>query len=459
MALKFHNTLTRKTEEFASLEPGKVRMYNCGPTVYNYAHIGNLRQYVFADMLRRTLELNNYEVTQVINITDVGHLASDSDEGEDKMTQALLREGKPMTLEAMGEVAEKYTEYFRQDLQALQIAMPTHMPKATEHIAEDIEIIQKLSDKGFTYTTSDGVYFDTAKDSNYGKLGGLAPIDETDEHSRIGINAEKKSSRDFALWKFNSELGWDTPWGRGFPGWHIECSGMAMKYLGESIDIHTGGIDHIAIHHNNEIAQSENATGKPFSTFWLHGDFLNIEGAKVAKSAGNSIYLKEIIEKGISPLAYRMWLLMAHYRTKVNFSWDALTAANTALHRLYEQYLDLGEEAGTASEIYIQKCQEYLNNDLDTPRALTLLWEVIKDTELSASDRKATILELDAIFDLGFRDIKNETIPDAVQELLIQRQTARDNKEFEKSDQFRDQILELGYEVKDTPLGQKVTKK
>lgn len=285
------NTLTKQKELFVPLNEKNVGMYNCGPTVYDYAHIGNLRAYVFADILRRTLEYAGYTVNQVMNITDIGHLSSDADDGEDKMTRGLKREGKPLTLEAMKELADFYAEAFKKDLSWLNIEMPHHMPKASEHIAEDIALIQKLEARGFLYTTSDGVYFNTEKDPHYGKLGGLSDINEA--QARIHAQSEKKSPRDFAVWKKNDVLGYESPWGKGFPGWHMECSAMSMKYLGETFDIHTGGIDHIPVHHNNEIAQSENATGKPYVRTWLHNAFVTVPSGKMAKSEGTGLTLAD----------------------------------------------------------------------------------------------------------------------------------------------------------------------
>ncbi|MEX2368801.1 MAG: cysteine--tRNA ligase, partial [Candidatus Paceibacterota bacterium] len=332
--LRLFNTMSREKEVFVPVDPGQpVRMYNCGPTVYNFAHIGNLRAFVFADTLRRTLEANGYEVKQVINITDVGHLVSDGDEGQDKMTKGLEREGLPITLAAMQQLGEKFFTAFKGDLEKLHIKKPSYFPKASEHIKEDIALIEILESKGFTYKTADGIYFATDNLSDYGKLAGKQ-LTEDDNQARVE-NDEKKNPRDFALWKFNNRLGWKSPWGQGFPGWHIECSVMSMQYLGESFDIHTGGIDHITVHHTNEIAQSESATGKPMARFWLHNAFLTIEDEKISKSLGNDLYLSSIEKQGYSPLTYRYLLLSARYRTQINFSWQALDSANQALQKLY----------------------------------------------------------------------------------------------------------------------------
>ena len=443
--LKIYNTLSKKEEEFVPISTGLVRMYSCGPTVYNYAHVGNLRSYVFADILKRTLRYEGLEVKHVINITDVGHLVSDGDDGEDKMTKALKREGLPMTVEAMKEVAEKYEKAYIEDLQKLNIILADKFPRATDHIAEDIEIIKKLEEKGFVYKTSDGLYFDTSKDSKYGALGGLS-----DENvARVETNNEKKNPRDFALWKFNSELGWDTPWGKGFPGWHIECSGMSMKYLGEHFDIHTGGIDHISIHHNNEIAQSENATGQKYVNFWLHNNFLNVNDEKISKSLGNDVYLKTLEEKGFGPIDYRYFLLQANYRSPVNFTWESLEASQNALKKLKNNFLDLGTDMGVVSAHYKKIFTEALEDNLNTPKALAVMWELVNDKETLLADKRATLLDFDQVLGLGMDTWTRDEIPADVLELARERNTARLSKDWTKSDELRDKIKSLGYEIKD----------
>ncbi|MEK9177422.1 MAG: cysteine--tRNA ligase, partial [Patescibacteria group bacterium] len=337
-----YNTLGKKKEEFAPLSGRNVKMYTCGPTVYDYAQIGNLRSYIFADVLRRVIEYRGHEVKQVMNITDFGHLVADADEGEDKMTLALKREGLALTLENMKIVGERYAQAFFEDLKKLNIETPFAFPRASEHIAEQIAYIATLMDKGYAYRTSQGVYFDVKKFPKYGILGGSA----SPEHSRIGVSAEKHDSRDFTLWKSDASLGWDSPWGKGFPGWHIECTAMSTKYLGKSFDIHTGGIDHITIHHNNEIAQAEAATGKPLARYWLHGAFLTVEGKRIGKSEGNAIRLYQLEERGIPPLAYRYLILTGHYRQTMNFTWDAAGAAKAARERALRAYLDLSPARG-----------------------------------------------------------------------------------------------------------------
>jgi cysteinyl-tRNA synthetase len=458
MNLRFYNTLTREKEEFTPINKNEIGMYTCGPTVYNYAHIGNLRSYVFADTLRRTLLYLGHPVKQVMNITDIGHLASDADSGDDKMTKGLLREGKELNLKNMRELAEFYTDKFKTDLRNLNILMPDVMCFASDHIPENIELIEKLEKKGLTYQTSDGVYFNTEKFPNYGVLwGGKRTIDE--EYRRANQESEKKNAEDFALWKLNPHIGFPSPWGQGFPGWHIECSAMSMRFLGEQFDIHTGGIDHISIHHTNEIAQSEGATGKvPFVKYWMHHEFVDTGGEKMAKSADNFLKLNTLIEKGIDPITYRFWLLMASYHTKMNFNWDALSASEIALNRLRRLFINLGEEIGTVDENYKNKFTTYLSDDLDTPKALVVLWDLIANEDISKADRKATILDFDKVLGLGFSDLKEDVIPEDVQKLVDAREVARVMKDFKLSDELRDKISTLGYEVKDTDLGQKVFK-
>jgi len=443
--LKIYNTLTKEEEEFKPIEAGTVGMYSCGPTVYNYAHIGNLRSYVFADILKRTLQYEGFEVKHVINITDVGHLVGDGDDGDDKMTRALKREGLPLTIEAMKEVALKYEEAFKEDLAKLNIIIPDEMPRASEHIAEDIEIIQKLERKDFTYVTSDGVYFDTSRDAKYGALGGLS----NEHEGRIEANSEKLNARDFALWKLNPELGWESPWGKGFPGWHIECSGMSMKYLGEHFDIHTGGIDHIPIHHNNEIAQSENATGKKYADRWLHNAFVNIDNQKISKSLENEIYLSTLEEKGFSPIDYRFFLLQANYRYPINFTWEALESNHTALKKLKNIFLSLGDDAGAINHAYTERFIEEMEKNLNTSGALAVLWQLAQDKEILNADKRTTLLDMDRVLGLGMDTWTLDEIPANVMTLVRERAEAKSVKDWAKADELRAQINELGYEVLD----------
>lgn len=467
-----HNTLTGEKELFKPLKEGQVSMYNCGPTVYNYAHIGNLRSYVFADVLRRAFEYNGYRVDQVINVTDIGHLSSDSDDGEDKMTKALKREGKPLTLEAMREVANFYFEEFKKDLTALSIELPEHFPFASDHTQEDIDLVQTLTEKGFTYTTSDGIYFDTSKFPDYGKLGNIKVGDE----SRIGVNSEKKNYRDFAVWKFNNELGYDAPFGKGFPGWHIECSAMSVKYLGPEFDIHTGGIDHIPVHHNNEIAQSVCA-GNPYARVWMHNAHLNMGEEKMAKSGDNFITLQSINAtnntNGVHPLAYKYLLLGARYSSPLQFSWQALWGAQTSWRKILMQMNDFAEDKeGIIDEAKISEYKNsftrYINDDLDTPKSLALLHEVLKDKILSKKSKYIIIKDFDKVLGLDLTktigikfptDLKNFILDEKsewnkqIQDLIKERDLARNAKDFAKSDELRTKIEEFGFEVKDTPEG------
>ncbi len=458
MSFKFYNTRTHDIQNFKPINEAQVLMYTCGPTVYNYAHIGNLRSYVFADTLRRALLYGGYNIKQVMNITDIGHLVSDADTGEDKMTKGLLRVGKELTLKNMRELAEFYTEAFMNDLKDLNILAPEGPYFASDYIKENIELIEKLQEKGFAYSISSGIYFDTEKMPNYGVLwGGNRKIDMG--HARIAENSEKKNPEDFALWKkSDTNLGFESPFGIGFPGWHIECSTIGIKFLGEQFDIHTGGIDHISVHHTNEIAQSESATGKvPFVNFWLHHEFIDTSGEKMAKSENNFLTLKSLEEKGISPTAYRFWLLMAHYKTKMNFNFEAVLGAQNALNRLQNLYNDLDENEGEINKEYKEKFLNFLQNDLDTPRALALIWEIIKDEKLSQADKKTTIKELISVLGINLEN-QNLEIPTEVASLLTEREKARVEKNFTLADEIRKKINLLGFEVKDTNAGQKLEK-
>lgn len=401
MTLKIHNSLTREVEDFYPIHPGKVGMYHCGPTVYDYAHVGNLRSYIFADLLRRAVEAEGLEVTQVINITDIGHLTSDADTGDDKMVKGLKRENLPLSLDGLKELANKYEEAFKDDLKALNIKTPHHFPRATEYLEDQIALIETLEEKGFAYKLEDGVYFDTSKLSDYGKLGGLTPLGES--VARIG-NEGKRNSRDFVLWKISRDthLGFESSWGTGFPGWHIECSAMAKKLLGQPLDIHTGGVDHIPVHHNNEIAQSEAAYGSELARYWLHNEFVTLSDAKMAKSEGSYIRLKDVVERGFSPLAYRYFLLMAHYRSKVVFSWEALEAANNAFEKLKRFVGPIGD-VGVVDQAYKATFMEKIENDLNTPQALAVLWTLVKDKEVASENKLATILEFDKVLGLDLK--------------------------------------------------------
>lgn len=447
------NSLTKVKEEFRPLRDGYVGMYHCGPTVYDDVHVGNLRAFWLADITRRVFEYNGYEVNQVMNITDVGHLSNDADEGQDKMTKALLRDNKPVTLPAMLELASHYQNRFIQDLENLNVLTPHHLPRASEHIQEDIDIIQKLFDKDFAYQISDGIYFDTSKYNNYGQLSGQS----IDSQSRIEVNPEKKDFKDFALWKFNTEMGWDTPWGKGFPGWHIECSGMSMKYLGTSFDIHTGGIDLAPTHHNNEIAQSVCCTDKNFVNYWLHNEFVDMRGGKMSKSVGNTVTLRILEEEGFTGLDYRYWLLQGHYRSKVEFSTEALAAAKQGRNRLNRLITDLpkGGEIITAKQVIFNKI---INDDLNMPEALALAWAVAKDTHITDVDKKATLLDFDKVLGLKLGKIQEIEIPTEISELIKKRGQARLDGNWKLSDQLREQIKNLGYQVEDKENRQTIRK-
>lgn len=458
------NTLGREKQAFTALRGRYVKMYTCGPTVYDFAHIGNLRSYIFADVLRRTLEYAGYDVKQIINITDVGHLSSDSDEGEDKMTAGLKREGKELTLENMRTLAEKYAQAFIADLKELNIETPFAFPRASDHIPDDIAFIQTLFDKAYAYVTSDGVYFDTGKFPKYGVLGGTT---SSEDHSRIGVNREKRHPQDFALWKFNSALGWDAPWGKGFPGWHIECSAMSSRYLGKTFDIHTGGVDHIPVHHNNEIAQSEAASGKKYVNYWLHGAFATIEGKRIGKSEGNAIRLYQLKERDISPLAYRYLVLSGHYRSPMNFTWESLEAAQTALFRAKRVFADL-PDGGRVNPEARARFEAAINDDLNTAEALAVLWEVLKDEQMSASEKRETVLDFDRVLGLGFggKDaegeklsvIESDDLPENVRAMVSAREQARKGGNWDEADRLRGDIQAEGYSIEDTAEGPEVRK-
>ena len=476
MEIKLHNTLTGKKEIFKSIQVGKVGMYNCGPTVYDRAHIGNLRAYIFADTLRRMFEYNSYSVKQIVNVTDVGHLSGenlgDADTGQDKMTKALVRENMPLTLSAMKDVATKYFNLFVEDLKELNIELPQAFPRASETVEEDIDLIEVLEKKGFTYTTSDGVYFDTSKFKEYGKLGNIR-LESLKEGARVATNSEKKNPTDFALWKIAKEntngtetggggqvIGWSSPWGIGFPGWHIECSTMSRMYLGQPFDIHTGGIDHISIHHNNEIAQSEAAFGVPLANFWLHNAFMTIKNSKMAKSDGNFLTLGSLETERISPLAYRYWLLTAHYRSPVNFTFSAVESAQTALIRLLATVSEcpLG---GNIDKTYQEKFLSFINDDLDTPRSIALIWDLLKDSGVLPADKRATIVDFDRVLGLninslphnkesGHEEAVSSEIPIEIKVLAETREEARKAKDWVKADALRNEIQERGFDVIDT---------
>jgi cysteinyl-tRNA synthetase len=457
------NTLTRKKEEFIPIETGTAKIYCCGPTVYNFAHIGNLRAYFFEDILKRVLLYNDFKVEHVMNITDVGHLVSDDDEGEDKMEKGSAREGK-----TVWEIANFYTEAFKKDIALLNIIPPTIYCKATDNIQEQIDMIICLEKKGFTYITSDGVYYDTSKFPEYGKLAKL-DIEGLEEGKRIEFSSEKKNKTDFALWKFSPkgekrQMEWKSPWGVGFPGWHIECSAMSQKYLGETFDIHCGGVDHIPIHHTNEIAQAEACTGKKFVNYWLHGEFLIEEKGKMSKSADKFLRLQTLIEKGYSPLDYRYFLLMTHYRKKIKFSFENLDAARNGFNNLKAKIAEVKANIKDSNVIDIAKTGKYLdkfigciNDDLNAGEGLALTWEMLKDETLNSSEKILLTNVFDKIFGLNLdkiETVKNDIdIPAEITELAEKRKEAKKNKNFKLADELRNQIKEKGYEVVDEKDG------
>ena len=456
MELQLFDTYERKVRPFEPLTPGKVGVYACGPTVYNFAHIGNLRTYLFEDLLKRVLLRNGYEVNHIINITDVGHLTSDADTGEDKMELGAKRTG--MTA---WELAAFYTDAFQKDLKRLNVLDPSVWCKATDHIEEQITFVKELEEKGFTYRTSDGIYFDSRKLNNYGFLARL-DIEGLQAGARVD-QGERKFVTDFALWKFSPQdeqrqMEWDSPWGRGFPGWHIECSAMSAKYLGDYFDIHCGGEDHIPIHHTNEIAQTEAARGTRLANYWMHGYFLQLDNAKMAKSSGEFLTLDVVEEKGFSSLAYRYFCFSAHYRTQMSFSWASLDAAQRTLNRLYETAWNWGEP-GEVSADYLARFDACLNDDLNMPRALAVLWELVRSEEAD-SVKKATLLACDDVLGL---DIANWApaeieVPDEVRALVQAREEARAAKDWGRADELRKQVSDLGYVIEDTKEGAKIAR-
>jgi cysteinyl-tRNA synthetase len=457
MALKLYNTLTKKKEIFKPINDNIVKMYSCGPTVYWYQHIGNLRTYIFSDILKRVLEYNGYKVKQVMNITDVGHLTSDADTGEDKMEKAAAKEGKKAE-----DIANYYWKIFREDFKKLNIIEPDIWSKATEHIQDQIDLIKRLEKKGFTYKTSDGIYFDTSKLKDYGKLARLKK-ENIEAGKRIEMK-EKRNSTDFALWKFSGEKGkrqqeWNSPWGLGFPGWHIECSAMSMKYLGETFDIHTGGQDHIPVHHTNEIAQSEAATGKKFVNYWIHGAFLLFNKEKISKSKGGLYTISELEKKDFDALDYRYFCLSKYYRKPLDFSLENLEAAKNSLERLKNILSNLDKEKKVNKKnIEGAKKQflEIINDDLNMPKALSFLWDILRDSRLNDTEKYQLVLELDKVFGLKLGEEEEIEVPKKIEELLEKRKKARKEKNWKKSDELRERIKKLGFIINDTEEGSKI---
>ncbi len=464
MKLYLYNSLTRKKQQFEPIKSGAVGLYTCGPTVYNYAHIGNLRTYIFEDILKRVLIYNGYAVKHVMNITDVGHLTGDRDMGEDKMEAGAAREGK-----SAWDIAEYYTRSFKQDLEQLNVLAPDVWVKATDTIPEQIALIRTLEEKGYTYPTSDGIYFDTSKFKDYTKLS-HQDLEALREGARVERNPEKRNATDFALWKFSPQgskrqMEWDSPWGVGFPGWHLECSAMSMKFLGEQLDIHCGGTDHIDVHHTNEIAQSEAATGKSFFNFWMHGAFLIIQGGKkMAKSEGNFLTLENALMKNdINPLVYRFASFLTHYRKPMEYSDESIEAARNGLLHLQNQVRQIttaGVEAqSSVSAEFQNKFNETINDDLNMPRAMAVIQEMLK-SKLSDARKYSTVMDFDRVLGLQLDQLAHDqALPEAVQKLVAARLQARQDKDFATSDQLRAEIEALGYQVQDTPDGMNVVKK
>lgn len=459
--LKLYNTLTRKKEEFVPLKKGTVKMYSCGPTVYNYAHIGNMRAYIFMDTLRKVLKYNGYKVKHVMNITDVGHLVSDADEGEDKMAKTARIENR-----SVYEIAKEYTDAFMKDIKALNIDTPEHIAKATEHIREMEIYVNDIVKNGYAYETSKGVYFDTSKLPNYGKMLSNNNIDDLKAGARVEVDTEKRNPQDFALWiKAPKEhiMKWNSKWGLCYPGWHIECSAMSRKYLGDKFDIHTGGVDHIPIHHENEIAQSIGATGHNLANYWMHVEFLLIDGGKMSKSLGNVYTLNDLKAKGIDALSYRYFTYSSHYRNKLNFTWDAIKSAKNSLNKLRDMIaLHKGVNKKIDKNIiskYEEQFLDAINDDMNMPVAISIVWEIAKEKEKS-NDFYELIKKFDSVLslDLDKNDKEDINIPEDIKLILNERKDVRKNKNFAKSDELRDKLKELGYIVKDTKDGQIIEK-
>ncbi|MEK7381869.1 MAG: cysteine--tRNA ligase [Elusimicrobiota bacterium] len=458
--VRLYNSLTRTKEDLDALCAPKVGLYTCGPTVYNDQHVGNYRTYVFEDILVRALKLLGYVPNRVMNITDVGHLTSQGDEGEDKMEVGSAREGK-----SAWEIAKFYTEAFLADCRDLNILPADILCRATDHIPEQIALIQRLEAKGFVYKTSDGLYFDTAKLPDYGKLMTREHVEGLRSGARVEANAEKKHITDFALWKFSPagtkrQMEWDSPWGKGFPGWHIECSAMAMRFLGETFDIHCGGVDHITIHHTNEIAQSEGATGKPFAKVWMHSEFLLMNNAKMAKSSGGFVRLSDLKGRGFSPLDYRYHCFTAHYRKQLDFTWETLEASKTSRRRLKEACLMLKDEPSKPNcAEYAARFKDALCDDLNMPAAMAVVWDAVK-SDLPGGAKRSFLEEAETVLALDlFRKDVEEAVDPEIAKLLAARDDARKRKDFTEADRIRKVIDQLGYVVMDGMAGAKAVKK
>jgi len=467
--MKIFNTLNRKKEDLIPIEDNTIKIYSCGPTVYNYAHVGNMRTYIFMDSLRRVLKYNGYKTLHVMNITDVGHLVSDSDEGEDKLAKAAKAQNK-----TPWEIAAYYTDVFFKDLARLNIDVPEITPKATDHINKMIEFVQVLCEKGYGYETSDGIYFDIKKFADYGKLSG-AKLDDQIAGARVSVNEEKHNPADFALWKKAPKehiMQWDSPWGKGYPGWHIECSAMSREYLGDLFDLHTGGVDHVPIHHENEIAQSEALLGKPAVNYWMHAEFLLVDNGKMSKSLGNTYTVSDLIEKGYSPMAYKYFCLNGHYRNKLNFTWEGIKSAQVSLNRLLEALKTQKDGKDQIDDSLIagwtKEFKDCISDDLNIPMGMSVLWIAAKNT---AKSKKIydMIIDFDRVFGLdlenGVKNLENvaskednEEVPAEINTLVEQRNDAKKNKNFTLADEIRNKIKALGYSIKDTREGVQIIK-
>jgi cysteinyl-tRNA synthetase len=461
--MKLYNTLTKQVDEIKPQAAPRITVYTCGPTVYDYAHVGHWFNYVRMDTLIRALKANGLQPEWVMNITDVGHLTSDADEGEDKLEKGARREGK-----TAWEVAEFYTKDFQQGMKALNMLEPNYLVKATEHIPEQIDLIKKLEGKGYTYVIDDGVYYDTAKFPRYKDFAHL-DLDEQQAGARVSFNPQKRHIADFALWKFSPSEGqrdmeWDSPWGKGFPGWHIECSAMSMKYLGETLDIHTGGIDHVPVHHTNEIAQSEAVTGKPFANHWLHSNHVTVDGEKISKSLGNGIRLQEVTARGLSPMALRLHILESHYRSQAKFNWESLEAARNRLQDLYalaalrwQARSTVSDSATFALEDIPLELARLLGDDLNTPQVLAFLSDISNQllTVLIEEDMvehfEAMLQGIDSLLGLDLMTIADISV--AQKQQIAEREQARTSQNWTKSDELRAALLEQGIGLRDTPAG------
>ena len=455
--MRLYNTLTRKIEDFTPLNPPKVGMYTCGPTVYDFAHIGNLRTYIFEDILRRVLERFGYQVNHVMNITDVGHLESDADDGDDKMALASKREKK-----SPWDIAKYYEKMFFKDCAALNLIKPTIVCRATDHITDMQAMVQQLIQKDYAYVVDGNVYFRISKFKDYAKLS-KRNLDELLEGARVDIDNRKENGLDFVLWfsqsKFpNQIMQWESPWGRGFPGWHIECSAMASKYLGEHIDIHCGGVDHISVHHSNEIAQSEGCFGHQWVNIWMHGEFLVLDKGKMSKSTGYFLTLKSLENHGFEALHYRYLCLGAHYRSQLFFSFEALQAAKNAFESLKNRVISwkLDPQKGAHPEKaarYLEQFNQALSNDLDMPVALSVLWEMVKDLSLGSKAQLNLITQFDQVLGLGVDKFEKVLLSEDLMALVQEREEARANKNWVLADELRKSLLEQGICLKDSPVG------